>query len=327
MPVVESDLKKRYRRMLDAQTRAADRMMAAFLPPKEVYVVNGFWRSGTTWLQQIIARGTGAKTTFEPFNQRFPDYRRSSHAIHGLKSRAGKEAFFPFFDRAENFTKAQPYLETAFRGFVNGNFALTARDSWRDAYRRKLVVKFVRASLSLKAIHTQFEVPILHVRRHPCAVVASLEDKRNDWPWNFDEVSVEDLLLTPADGRAALFEEHRDVIARCDKQGQIAKVAAYWALTEKYADAALAGEPWARIVRYEDLVGDPVSGFAEIKEFLGCSDWNTPDYFANSRLTDKNRTSVPAQRRKDDWRNRLSSAEIDTTLNIVGTLFPHYTDV
>ncbi len=43
-----------------------DLCAAPFVDPSEAVVVTGFWRSGTTWLQQTLARLHNAKTVFEP---------------------------------------------------------------------------------------------------------------------------------------------------------------------------------------------------------------------------------------------------------------------
>lgn len=299
--------------------------MAACLPPMEVYVVNGFWRSGTTWLQQNLARAIGAKTVFEPFDRTFPAYRCLAREFHRFRTRSDEEGFFPYLDNRENFARVRPYLDAAVRGYVGGAFALTARDTWRDAFRRKVVVKFVNASLSLTAIHAEYGVPVVHIRRHPCAIVASLRSAK-DWGWNFDDVSIRDILLAPADGRAEIFDAHRDVIARYDREGSAAKIATYWALTERYAEETLADVSWARIVRYEDLIADPAGGFGKIIEFLGCGNWTVPHFEVDSAVTEKSRQNMTVQQRTSDWRTRLSVAEIEAVMTVVGELFPGFED-
>jgi hypothetical protein len=35
---------------------------------KNTLLINGFWRSGTTWLQQTLVQALNAKSLFEPFS-------------------------------------------------------------------------------------------------------------------------------------------------------------------------------------------------------------------------------------------------------------------
>lgn len=318
-PVLGLGLRKTYYRMRGMHRVAADWAVTACLPPTEVYVVSGFSRSGTTWLQQSLARAIGAKTIFEPFAMRRPGFYRQAQA---LRTDGLDHQYIPYLDRPEYMAAMKPYLNQVFRGYVDHPRGLTARDSWRDSLRRKLVVKFIRATLSLKGIHDAYGVPVVHVRRHPCAVASSMFLMK---PLGFfEEKGAAQALLTPTHAQEKLFGRYREIIERCDAGPAHVRVAGFWSLSERYIEEQLANAPWARIVRYEDLVAEPEGEFAAILDFFGCAVERMPDLRANSTTTADKRGKVPVQQRAEDWRTRMSTTEIDETLAVVEKLFPKY---
>ena len=52
-----------------------DRGLAALGIARPLLIVSGFWRSGTTWLQECLAESLGAKTVFEPLSPMEPKRR------------------------------------------------------------------------------------------------------------------------------------------------------------------------------------------------------------------------------------------------------------
>src|SRR5262245_54727605 len=77
-----------------------DRTLAFRCDPSETLLLSGFWRSGTTWLQEALRDVLYAKTLFEPL---CPLTREMHvvHAQHGLdaKSHEFLRLYMPFCAR------------------------------------------------------------------------------------------------------------------------------------------------------------------------------------------------------------------------------------
>ena len=93
---------------------------------RPVAVVIGFWRSGTSWLQQSLAATLRAKTVFEPLSPAIPTYDR---LVRGqvLYSDAARHAFMPCLGAPAD-DAIWRYLDLAFAGYGPGTFALLSRE-------------------------------------------------------------------------------------------------------------------------------------------------------------------------------------------------------
>ncbi len=59
-----------------------------------IVLVSGFWRSGTTWVQECLAESLGAKTIFEPLSPQEPR-RRAFLASRFPADEDALQAFIP----------------------------------------------------------------------------------------------------------------------------------------------------------------------------------------------------------------------------------------
>ena len=272
---------------------------------RPVVVVNGFWRSGTTWLQECLAESLGAKSIFEPLSPQEP------------RRRAALETRFPGDEDALQAFIPEPWpegaadwrgFEAACRGLHGGAFLLSCRGSVAESARTGIVVKDVRLHRNLGPVHRRFGVPVIHLRRHPCAVAASLVAA--DWHWSFARVRLARLVPEAAD----LAPYDTDALSR---------IAAYWALVERDAARALAGQGWGRVVAYEDLVADPAAAVAGLCAWLGMRQRGTPDFSRPAASIHPAafaaRAAVP-----EPWRATLSAAEAARIAAIADAVFPEW---
>jgi hypothetical protein len=283
--------------------------------------VTGFWRSGTTWLQDLLAAALAAKTTFEPLSPRIPKYAAliTSPRLPGYDAH---ETFMPCLDRVPDEALWR-YLDDAFHGFCSGHFTLLCRTAVRESLRRRVVVKCVRLQFSHTAVHGRYGVPVIHLRRHPCAVAASLKTTR--WAWSFDGVRLADIGFAADGDRLALFggdAEHLAALVERFDTDPLSRAAAYWALTERYVDQRLAGRPWARIVDYEAAVAQPEATLAELGAFLREPAFGRLGPARDSPVTEPESRGLSGQARAQAWRHRLTAEEIGHVREIVGLIFP-----
>lgn len=282
-------------------------------------VVSGFWRSGTTWLQELLAAMIDAKTVFEPFHplaskplfeELMPD-----------KSDLFVELFMPYC-AAEKFGEHAlgEFFGKALRADLPGKAIRVLRTSLRQAARRRVVVKVVRAHLCLRGIHDTFSVPIIHVVRDPRAVLASI--KMTNWRWLFDHLSLQEQLLEPLDGRAAYFGHWRDDLLEYDRRDLATKITAYWALTESFVRDEFARRHGGRVcfVSYEDLcLGGTARVQAALADLgLGSISAVRRDALArDSFSTSAKRRGLTAEERVYGWRTKLTPVEVSTVEEIV----------
>lgn len=297
--------------------RALDWTLASLRVAKPVALVSGFWRSGTTWVQDCLAESLGAKTVFEPLSPN--DARRRAMLRERFAQEDDAQAYIP--GPGLEGPAFWTFLDAAVTGRYGSEFLLSCRGRVRESMRPRIVVKDVRLQFNLGLVHRRYGVPVIHVRRHPCAAVASLMSV--DWHWSFGRVRLADLMRGLADALPPGYPVGDDLLAEFDTDG-LSRMAAAWAVTERFVDLSLSGEPWARIVAYEDLVADPEAGFADLCRWLGLRRLRVPAY-ARRSASARGADLTPAERRQHDrWRRILSAGDAARIAEIVGRLYPEY---
>lgn len=290
-----------------------DRGLAFRFDPSQTLVVSGFWRSGTTWLEEALREILHAKTLFEPCDPLAREM-EPVHARDGVDAKSFEflRLYMPFC-RSE--TLDSPPLREMFRRALRsqswGSWLRRFRKGLSESLRPRLVVKFVRAQLCLRSAQNTFGMPVLHVYRDPRAVVASVRKTR--WHWLFDHLSLQEQLLAPRDGRAAHFERWRDEILEYDRGDEVTRLAAYWALSEDFVRETYKDNPERFVcIGYESLVRGREGLFAELLEKLRLRPWR--ESFAvserDSTTTSQAQRGLPVGERVSGWRKVLSVAEI-----------------
>ena len=275
---------------------------------RPVVVVNGFWRSGTTWLQEGLAESLGAKSIFEPLSPQEPR-RRAALAPRFPGDEDALQAFIPG-PIPEGASEWRSF-EAACRGLHGGAFLLSCRAGLGESARTAIVVKDVRLHGNLGQVHRRLRTPVVHLRRHPCAVAASLVAA--DWHWSFARVRLARLVPDASELRPY------------DTDG-LSRIAAYWAHVERQAAQALAGQAWGRTVAYEALAADPGAVVADLCDWLGLRRRGTPDF---SRPAASVHPDVFAARSTapEPWRRSLSEAEVRRVEAIADDVFPEWRKV
>ena len=298
-------------RLAVAGARAIDWSLAGLRLAEPVALVSGFWRSGTTWVQECLAESLGAKTVFEPLSP--VDRGRRAQLVGQVPGgEDALQAFIPPPCPAED--PLWTLLDAAFTGRHSSNFLLSCRPDVAESFKRRIVVKDVRLQFNLPGIHRRFAVPVVHVRRHPGAVVASL--LAADWHWSFERVRLSDILPAPSGEAVRAFDT--DALSR---------IAAYWAVTERQVAASLEGQPWARTVTYEDIVASPSAVFADLCRWVGRAQICTAAFDRPSASAHPGSFPPSGRNVHDRWRQSLSEAQVDRIARIVDDLHPAWRDV
>ena len=266
---------------------ALDRVTAAARAPEPV-ILSGFWRSGTTWLQQLTAEAIGAKTIFEPLDQdSLIPYLRGKSVQH--------RGYIP--GTAAEFKEADwQSLDLAFKGVSphRSGFCYLCRDGLGEAFRPKVVVKFVRCQMVLDDLIQRYApAATLHISRHPMPVVQSM--LKAGWNWNFSEIDLATWYGSPL--MPAALQQLADAKLKETHQ----KVAALWAITEQSALSARS----VTLCRYESLVSAPEATFTELMESAGLEQVISPGFGKDSPVTVAQRKGISVEERLTSWRRDM----------------------
>jgi len=302
---------------------ALDRLVATWTRPESAIVVTGFWRSGTTWLQGLLAETAKAKPVFEPLHWSIDEYSEAIRSDFPLPSEDDlfMNSFMPYCrEPLQAYPALAAYLRQALVGGVTHSWVRRGRKGWADAGCRRTVVKFVRGHLLIPAIHDAFSHSHVHIRRDPRAVVASIQ--RNNWGWWMEDLSLEDQLLRPDDGRSDYFGYWEEEIATYDRRGFTSRAAAYWALTERFIQDRALPVTEGELVSYENLCSKQEESISDKLSLFLDSTPEAPthgDVDEDSPTTEPDRRNVSMEERLHGWKKELSRTEAKRISSIAET--------
>jgi hypothetical protein len=252
-------------------------------------------RSGSTWVQDCLARANGCITLFEP--------------LHEERVEGAAEFAFRYLHEDD----VNPELEHGFQIFTSADrfrFQLAKyRRLFKDyrRYRGELagpaVVKFIRAGLMVGWLRKTFQAPSMVLLRHPCAVV---ESKRRIPSWSSE------FPLDRCYKDSRLREEALAGIALPDYPGlsPVSKFALHWCI-ETRVSLDQAGRCGIPLVFYERLVSEPDREWPRAAQALGLA--NTPDESLtrppSQQSSDIGRDEPRAQTFLRKWETGLNQAE------------------
>jgi hypothetical protein len=278
----------------------------------DTLLINGFWRSGTTWLQQTFVDAMDAKSLFEPFSP------SAGHRWGQLSTRANTASQNVYVPLSANCLTARDRikLNLAFKGVGTHGYTHFLRKEDSRTWSRNLVVKSTRLGFILDEISDQYQVPVVHIRRNPAAIFASFKD--TDWAWRFQDFRLSQNYSIEDFTKGTREYDRADILLRYDKT-PVERLAALWSLSERSAQKSFVTGR-AHLVRYEDLV--LVAQGPSILNKLNIASVNFASNDAASPVTTLGREKLTPFERQNDWQTRLSRPEIECIRSIANDLFP-----
>ena len=299
--------------------------------PRPVLVV-GLPRSGTTWVQRLLAKTDSARTVYEPDNEsvhagarvakrelgRFPvlgpasrapaAYERLwSLALSGVREedrRSGRLAV-RLVERAPE-SQRQLVSPPGIRMRTAETLARVAHGAGRSV-RGRPIVKSVHAAFAVEWIAARWDPVVVVVRRHPVSVIASLReigmsdiDRRLD-----DDAAVRRGVLDPLGIRPPRTSR------------PLGRAAWQYGVLASALEASASRHPGWVTVTHEDLCADPPARFRRLVETLGMRWSPACDGFLERSNGPGRGYQIRrvASDQRDRWRDRLPAAEMAEILD------------
>ena len=273
-------------------------------------VINGFWRSGTTWVLQILSNVMKSKSIFEPLHWKVSEYCKLLNTIDDLPLHdlSYYKLYMPSINDVYHNSLFIQYLDKAFKANIKEDWIRRGRTRRFHLFCNRFTVKLVRGHLLLPYISNEYQVRIFHVIRDPRAIMASI--KRNNWGEFFKALSLNNQLLAPNDERRQFFEHYSNEIELIDsREDFVEKVTAYWALTELYV-WYISQSTNITFIHYEKLVKE---GSVYLENILE-DDYNqtiNPSLFKKHSVTTQiDRKDLSINQRIYGWKDELTEDEI-----------------
>lgn len=269
----------------------SDYAFAAVTTP--VLLVSGFWRSGTTWALETFSRLLQAKSIFEPFHPYVQEY----SAIVGNKHAAYMPSFTP---------SIAAFLTRAMRGAVGSAWVRTSRHSILESCRTRSVAKLVRGQFCLPSLTRRLGIPIVHIRRSPYAVMASiLRGTWGEWMWDIDLAHV-----LPERVRQLYYTQ----IEQSRSEHWLVRVVLLWAISEQFVcDSDVI------TLSYEDLCLRP-EYFSTFLRHQGYYIEDVDNLTEPSVMTSHSRHSIPLLTRLRSWEYELNNDQKRTIARVLATV-------
>ncbi|GAL11910.1 hypothetical protein JCM19233_2900 [Vibrio astriarenae] len=288
-----------------------DRIIAQTQRTRPV-LLTGYWRSGTTWVQDVLAAGINAKTLFEPLepNTRLPIYQGKVQDV---------ASYVPLsFDVLAK--EDLHYLDLAFAGVSPRHqcFNYLSRETLKQAFRHDVVVKLVRGHYLSAELKERYNLSkVMHISRHPMAVTYSM--LRTDWEWNMGDVDFSELYARERNMTLSKTQQEiLDTLLRFNHQAPECKIAATWALSERF----MAQQDHTSPFRYETLLTQPEAEFTRMANELGHHFTMPNNVNSPTVVSAQDRTNIDMSSRLNSWRTKLDPDTQNNIRSVLRELWP-----
>jgi hypothetical protein len=280
---------------------------------EDTILLAGTPRSGTTWVGQMLAAAEGHSLVNEPLGLKMPGVQGAGFS------------WATYVDPDEEWPQGESVLRRYFQG-RGMTVKLLLRNGLRASTQRSLIVKEVKANRLLPWIARRFSLRgMIHLIRHPCAVVSSqmanLPDRDPCLADNLKYLQRELPHLLPWARKLATEWENRALTWALDQRVPLSAPDPKPWLTVSYERLVTAGE--RELERVFSACGVPLSASARMA--LEQNSWQV-------RTPSVDHSIASVEERLGVWKKRLRPEQIAATLEVCercgvhiygGSVMPH----
>jgi len=308
----------------------ADRLLANSVCSKNTVVILGFWRSGTTYLLELLEQTLRARTVFEPFHEAVPAARKYHQDAQFLTPRGPVTQMYPYIPAHSDRSDLDQFLYSILTGQVSNRWTRRNRAPG-NLLSTKLLVKLVRGNLIAGYLSRRFGVKIIMIVRHPAAVIASIiRSPGGDKALQavLGDASFEQVL--PGDSVHADHPELWPQI-KIDNADVVSRIARIHALLHILPLSQNEGEEGKmHICTYEGLLLDQERELKRMNTFLAADPgetWSLKALKKPSSTTKAERIKISTQARCTGWKQELTADQIKNIDLVVSSAGGHYAEL
>jgi hypothetical protein len=262
---------------------------------EDVIVISGHFRSGTTWLAELVSMSANAGIIFEPF-----------HIDHVPEAKQAGFTYNNFRRPSDDWPDGYSFVDKVLHGKVLNRWTVGHIPLWRALKMRRLVVKLVSSNQMLVWLTEKFAIPTpVLIIRHPCAVLASWLNRG----WRLNNWIVREPALLES------FPELRKILDSLAHEEEY--FAAKWSI-DHYVPLYYKRERSFKTVAFEKLAVDGPNYLQEILRTWDielteevCERLRRPSEKASDHLTSSYESAL------NGWKRDLSRTQRDRVLRVV----------
>ena len=272
-----------------------------------LYLLIGSGRSGTTWLQDMLTMDFNYRSIFEPLHELQVPIAKKYYNLF-LESDAEipelyNYLFNVFYRRVDNawlswmhfgITKNTPIFKKVLQYIYN----LPKYKFWA----KHRVIKFIKANLMVEYLQQNFDVNIIYLIRHPCAVISS--QRKMGWNTKMDRVLSQKNLIEK-------YDDVRELILSANKE--IEKLTVLWCIENSLILNQIRNKRINVVfATYEDIVLNPEG---ELRRILLESLY--PGKVVDRIISRMKRRMPPQDKSIYKWKSKINNEEKHLIINIV----------
>lgn len=286
-------------------------------------IISGSGRSGTTWVQDVLAQSNDLRTAFEPLHPA---------AVPGMQQYANS-----IIESDEVHLQLETYLSKNFKGDFRSlwvdyrvrpdrlmpypvNLAGIRKTHeyfarWRKLFRQKaiyrhnigkpVITKFIRANLMYSWILKHFEAKIVHIIRHPCAVIESKLRLGGD-DWDVDQELVRYLQQQPVYNWVSAYMSSGEI----DSLTIVGRYALIWCIENTMplltSDSRILKVYFESLAGHDDSTWKMVCAHLQLEHVPGAALMSKPSQQARP----ENRDKIYGRKMTSSWRERMADNQI-----------------
>ena len=313
-----------------------DRLLSKSISTQEDVVIYGFWRSGTTFMMEQVARLNASRSYFEPLLLKEPEtwparYRRQNSPELDKFTLPDELLAHPcyYVNAKQNESGIDGFLDDMMRGKVSSKWTRKSRPV-AFSLSKKISLKLVRGNLLAGYISKKYGVKSVFVLRHPGGIMASMTRKHRKTmrKGGIETGLISESFIHSLLNQNRLVEDYLspyiEVIQRFNTNA-FNRVILAWAITNYVPlKQMIEGEFNPHFILYENYVLDPGCNL-NMAKFMGVSPEEASDrqhFDRDSATVQGDRKSIHPTQRLFGWRQELSQDQIETIYAICSSFGP-----